>query len=315
MNYSQKLEDDGFFVIERAISETFSAELLGFVIDSFSDTNPDFILESSFRVHSPLELTPLVERAVNEIVTPAYSALDPFLQGSKRLVELSSITVFPHANAQNIHFDEQNAGKYLISIFVNLAPTSRESGALSIIPGSHKAPDHDFSEDPYDVVELPIGSAVFMNSKTWHGGGSNQTLDRIRPVFYMSFGEPGMDGPTYSIRDDVFGLGKQLSDFNGSTIAVSDWGAEARPRVPENKLIVAPLNIEQDPGYLLLKNGVVEKRFDVSDDSHAAQQLFTMVMQQPGHRTLGEIHKELELDMGWLQSFFQYYGNEGWFTA
>jgi hypothetical protein len=207
------LEDDGFMVVERAITERTCAKLLKYMVASFHKKQTDYIIKPKYRVHCPLELTKLVEKTLVTVVSKRYGELDRFLNGSQDLVELSSITVFPYAKEQGIHPDEQNAGKRLISVFVNLAPTSFESGALRIIPGTHKDLDTDFSDHAAQPLELPIGSAVFMDSKTWHGGCANQTLDRIRPVFYFSFGEPRMDSPTYSILSGVEKLGKTLANF------------------------------------------------------------------------------------------------------
>ena len=137
MDYYQQLDEKGFFVIEKALSPELCSELLGYVIASFSKTRPDFVLEPSFRIHTPLELTSLTSKVITQVVQKGYSGVDRFLSGSQRLVECSSITVFPHAKAQKIHPDEQNPGKNLISVFVNLAPTTQTSGALRIIPGSH----------------------------------------------------------------------------------------------------------------------------------------------------------------------------------
>lgn len=41
--YAQQLKEQGYFVIEKVISEDICKELLGYVISSFSGSQPDFI--------------------------------------------------------------------------------------------------------------------------------------------------------------------------------------------------------------------------------------------------------------------------------
>lgn len=316
MNYTQQLQEDGYFVMEGVLSEEGCKALLNDIISSFSQTPPDFILESGFRVHTPLAFMPSVDQTLNQVVAPTYSTLASFLQGQQRLVELSSITVFPHAQAQNLHPDEQNSGKYLISVFVNLAPTTKESGALRIVPGSHNHPGQDFSNATPHVLELPMGSAVFMNSKTWHGGGANQTQDRIRPVFYFSLGEPDLAGPTYSIRPDVYQRGKTLADFrNSHVLKTMEWTKDSRPKIPENTLIVAPLNLDQNPTFLLIHNCIVTKRVTLTAETPWIQQIIALVVQAPGHHTLEDIQRKVGVEIDWLLAFFQYYASEGWFCS
>lgn len=316
MDYFEQLDTNGFFVIERALSEALATELLGYVIKSFSGAEHDYILASDFRVHAPLKLTSLVNGAVHEIVTPAHAAVSKFLGDSNRMVELSSITVFPHADAQPIHADEQNEGETLISIFVNLAPTKRESGALSIIPGSHKFLDRDFSGEPFDVLELPTGSAVFMNSKTWHGGGANQTSDRIRPVFYMSFGKPDLEGPTYSIRKDVFDLGNILSDFNGPSeyTPIATWTKDVKPRIPDRKSIVTTLG-DGTLQFILLADGKVVHHFRPEAEIEKLKTMFSLIIEQPGQNSISDIGGVVGVDPDDLLPFFRSFAADGWFIG
>lgn len=313
MDYYQQLDQNGFFVIEQAIAPDLCTELLGYVIHSFARTQSDFILEANFRAHTPLALTPLVSGAMTQVVQQGYASLDRFLAGAQRLVECSSITVFPYAKAQSIHPDEQNIGKNLISVFVNLAPTTQESGALRIIPGSHRRVRNAPPNVTPDVLELPLGSAVFMNSKTWHGGGANQTTDKIRPVFYFSFGEPHLEGPTYSILPEVFDLAKSLNDFRGT--AQQQWSPQSRPVLPDGVLITSTLSPDSERMLLLISHGKVVRRVTLSDDKPWIQAIIERVVQSSEPLTLTEITKDVGVDINWLIQFFTYYGQEGWFRA
>lgn len=311
MDYYQQLDQKGFFVIEQALSPELCSELLGYIIASFAKTKPDFILEPNFRAHTPLELIPLTSTAITQVVQQGYPSLDRFLSGAQRLVECSSITVFPHAKAQNIHPDEQNSGKNLISVFVNLAPTTQASGALRIIPGSHKHLSDLAPKGSPDILELPLGSAVFMNSKTWHGGGANRTVDTIRPVFYFSFGEPYLKGPTYSILPEVFDLVKSLKDFRGT--AQRSWSAESRPVLPRGALIASTVGLDGVPMLLLISHGKVIRRVTLSPESPWIQTIIALVTQSPGQLALADIQTKVGIDINWLIQFFAYYDQEGWF--
>ena len=314
MNY-QEFEDRGYVVAPSLFSEETCTDLLQYIIASFHRTKSDYIIEPNSRVHSPLELTSLTQDAVTQAVEPNYNTLETFLSGSQRLVELSSITVFPYAKAQRIHPDEQNLGKHLISVFINLAPTTKASGALRIIPGSHKDPDRNFRSVASEVLELPLGSAVYMNSKTWHGGGANQTSDRIRPVFYFSFGEPGLDGPTYSILPDVANLNKSLSDFKKQgPRKVTAWSVDSRPTLPYGASVVTPLDVSQGSSLLLISQQRVLKQVKLSPETPWIKQIISMVVEAPGQYSLSDIQHQVGIDMDWLINFFSYYSQEGWFS-
>lgn len=314
MNYHE-FEDRGYLVAPSLLTEKTCSDLLQYIIASFHRTKSDYIIEPNSRVHSPLELVSLTQDAVTKAVEPTYDTLNTFLSGSQRLVELSSITVFPYAKAQRIHPDEQNLGKNLISVFINLAPTTKESGALRIIPGSHKDPDRDFKTVTPEVLELPQGSVVYMNSKTWHGGGSNETSDRIRPVFYFSFGEPELDGPTYSILPDVYNLNKSLSDFHQhARKRVSDWSINSRPTLPSGASVVTPFDLSQGNSLLLISNQRVLKRVNLSPETPWIKQIISMVVEAPGQYSLLDIQRQVGIDMDWLIEFFSYYAQEGWFS-
>ncbi len=41
-----------------------------------------------------------------------------------------------------------------------------------------------------------------MCSKLLHVGGANVTTQLVRPVFYASFGDLGIEGPVYSLRKE-----------------------------------------------------------------------------------------------------------------
>ena len=198
---SEDFHRDGFVVCRELFTAEECGELLSEVVAGWGSYPSSYLHAARFRRHQPLEMSSVVRSAVCRLAHEGESVLGAFLGPSTALAELSSITVFPGAEAQVIHHDEFVEGKRLISIFVNLAPTTKEAGALIVCPGSHAPPLPNERGEPVSV-ELPAGSAVFMNGKLRHGGGANTAADRFRPVFYASFGDLDIAGPVYSIRDD-----------------------------------------------------------------------------------------------------------------
>ena len=150
-----------------------------------------------------------------------------------------------------------------------------------------------------------------MNGKTWHGGGANQTSDTIRPVFYFSFGEPHLKGPTYSILPEVFDLAKSLQDFRGT--AQRNWSAESRPVLPKGALIASTVGPKGVPMMLLISHGRVVRRVTISPQKPWIQKIISLVIHSPGQLTLADIQTQVGIDINWLIQFFSYYGQENWF--
>ena len=208
---ADRFSSDGFLVKERLVEPATCQDLLGQVMGSWADPTRDYIHAEHRRLHAPLELTDLTRETIRSIVSAYRPVLDAFLPEPRMryLAELSSICVFPGAAAQAIHQDQNDPQRRLVSIFVNLLDVDEDAGPLVVLPGSHAA-DRGRRVDASGAVvaraqqklALPQGSSAFMDSRLFHGGSENTTANAIRPVFYVSFGEVDIDGPTYSIRPE-----------------------------------------------------------------------------------------------------------------
>jgi uncharacterized protein (TIGR02466 family) len=206
-------DENGFFLMNNAVDKESLDQLAQKMLISFGTQAYSYVHASSCRVHCPIDIDALVDDTISRVIAPVYKTLDGFLENEKKMVELSSITVFPNAKEQVLHQDESMYDKFLVSIFVNAAPTTIESGCLWLIPGSHKKSGIEYTKAQAIPLCLPSGSALVMNSKTWHFGGANTTVDRFRTVFYFSFGDSDIQGPTYSIAKSVSDKNFLLSDF------------------------------------------------------------------------------------------------------
>ena len=218
---SALFDEHGFIVLERQLDRALCSALLREVISSFSAGRPSRVLATPFRAHYPMPMNDVVENVIRGTVTSVYELLDAALPRDRRLVELSSITVFPGAESQPLHRDEMGEGKQVISIFINLSDTHESTGALNVYPGSHKTtqtPDEAERSADGVALALPAGSVVIMNGKLLHRGLANTSPDRIRPVFYFSFGDGDIEGPVYSIREELRNR-YVLGDFRRSSSA------------------------------------------------------------------------------------------------
>lgn len=168
----------------------------------------DYIHESDFRIHCPVQLTDLTKSVIKKVVEKYKPVLKDFFSDvDPWLSELSSICVFPNAKEQHIHRDHSIENGKLVTFFINLLNVEDNAGPLII------------KNNP---MCLPQGSCVLMDSLTKHAGGSNTSHSNIRPVFYFSIGDPDLDGPTYSI-DPKYYKKFKLSFTNKNDTSTNLW--------------------------------------------------------------------------------------------
>jgi ectoine hydroxylase-related dioxygenase (phytanoyl-CoA dioxygenase family) len=193
----QKIERDGYSIVERAIESDFIDALLADLerLERELDVTPApnrFEGVKTVRIYNLLVYGKLYERIpVHPHVLPIIEGvLDPGCLVSS----LSSIAIGPDELPQPIHADDQliPIAKPHVPIVCNsmwaLTDFSDENGATRIIPGSHL---RDHSPDffgHYDSIpaEMPKGSVMIYNGSLWHGGGANRT-DRRRVGVAMNY--------------------------------------------------------------------------------------------------------------------------------
>ena len=201
-----KFLDDGFIVKPSFFDSDLCNALMLETINSWNSIRSD-IKSPNYRIHSPLLLSDISLVALRKVTSHFFSLLDQFLSTSNDLVELSSICSFPGAASQELHRDHSTYGKRLITIFANLFDTDISSGALHVCPGSHKLPFDDpasnFDHLEKQPIVFPAGSLCIMNGSLVHCGGANSSNNKIRPVWYCTFGDSDIFGPAYSIHSEV----------------------------------------------------------------------------------------------------------------
>lgn len=310
MGYTEDFHRDGFVIIPEVLGGEECAVLLGEIVESFRTSEPSVIKEPAFRRHSPLTLSPTVSDAVTAVVEHCYEPLSNLLQGDRHLVELSSITVFPNAAEQPLHRDEANAGHFLASVFINLAATSAETGALMVVPGSHDleagGPGGPLS------IEVPQGAAVVMNSKLLHGGGANTSHDRIRPVFYFSFGESNLYGPTYSIREEVAAQRLGLDEFRPRPgLRRTGWTAECRPLMSPECRVLLPLSGHDDQ-LLLCRGTTVCRTLTLGEDQEWVAEMLGLIESHPQELQVGDLAGHAEVPVPTVIAMLTALGRDGW---
>lgn len=241
---------NGYVVLSGVLAAADCAELFGQVVESFANPTWSYVHESRYRAHCPLSLTPIVAQLVRTCVRRGGGILEDCLKQSRKLVELSSLTVFPHATAQPVHADQTQTDRDLVTIFVNPMPTARRVGALAVIPGSHRPPPA--AKGRTKVLELPQGSAVVMDSRLLHHGTENCSIDRIRPIVYFSFGDDDIVGPAYSIRPEYKGRYDLGTFYNRTPDATS------RPRLANGRWAAQALDTRQGRRVLLMNGPTIE---------------------------------------------------------
>jgi len=193
----QKIERDGYSIVERAIEPDFVDALVADLkrLERELDIKPApnrFEGAKTLRIYNLLVYGKLYERIpVHPHVLPIVEGvLDPGCLVSS----LSSIAIGPGERPQPIHADDQliPIAKPHVPIVCNsmwaLTDFTDENGATRIIPGSHL---RDCSPDffgHYDSIPaaMPKGSVMIYNGSLWHGGGANRT-DRRRIGVAMNY--------------------------------------------------------------------------------------------------------------------------------
>ncbi|MEO1432947.1 MAG: TIGR02466 family protein [Cyanobacteria bacterium J06633_8] len=204
----ESFDTDGYLVKEQVIQPPVCQGVFGQILESWKQGKFDYIHRADMRIHTPLQLSETTTWVMKKILEEYLPVLNTFLPEKKMryLAEFSSICVFPGAKPQELHPDQHHQHRKLVTIFVNLLEVGEQCGPLIVVPQSHKSQNTQIENNgnqgnnrAKQKMILPSGSSILMDSRLVHAGTENTTINSIRPVFYFSFGEIDIDGPTYSI--------------------------------------------------------------------------------------------------------------------
>ena len=135
---------------------------------------------------------------------PVYAAIADALLlpncGSYWVNTGQAMLIGPGEPAQMLHRDAENWPQVIapmwpncpeitVSAMIALSEVTEELGATRVIPGSHKWADITDRGTPEQTVpaEMQPGDALIYSGMVMHGGGANQTRDRVRAAMHLSY--------------------------------------------------------------------------------------------------------------------------------
>ncbi|MEH0741460.1 phytanoyl-CoA dioxygenase family protein [Vibrio cholerae] len=219
------LRTQGVVAIEKCLPYKHIVRLSNLLLRKLEMTDPEGYgdIHCTFN-RADLEVDMSIE--VMDSIRLVLSKISPVLKNvvgkNPRLVELGGLISLPGCIKQPIHADsdysEDPSIAEMITTFVALIDIDRSMGPLEVWPETHLlCPQNDdyFGQliDRGTTMEVSSGTAVLMNSKTWHRGTDNFSC-KVRPVFYFSFLADGTPptGPTWTLYKELSGKWR-LNDF------------------------------------------------------------------------------------------------------
>ena len=185
MTHLQRLEDDGFVVLERAVGDDVlaqvRAELAPYLGESALHGRNDFEGYSTNRVYALLAKAPSIARLVEH--DDVVALLDELLLPNYLLSANLAINLLPGETAQSLHSDDgfyrlpRPRPAISVSTIWAIDDFTIENGATQVIPGSHRWGSEVPAEDDQRIVDvvMPAGSVVVFLGTLWHRGGANRS--------------------------------------------------------------------------------------------------------------------------------------------
>jgi len=180
---AERVREDGYAVLERAIEPGLVAELAGAIERCMSALavpfGPnEFLGFRTRRVFNLLARDPLFARVpVHEAVLPVVErVLDP----ECLLSSLTAVEMSPGETAQPIHADDGSLPlakphpPVTCTAIWALTDFTEENGGTRVVPGSHRMHSPRRGDTPESVATvMPAGSVLVYHGSLWHGGGAN----------------------------------------------------------------------------------------------------------------------------------------------
>ncbi|WP_102270208.1 phytanoyl-CoA dioxygenase family protein [Vibrio cyclitrophicus] len=225
LNKLKQLRTQGVVAIDNCLFEKNVQTMSNLLLEKLKITVPEDYgdIHCTYnRADLEIEMTSEVMESIRMVLTKISPVLKNVIGENPRLVELGGLISLPGCIKQPVHADsdysEDSSIAEMITTFVALVDIERSMGPLEVWPKTHVIcpQDDGFFDQTIDrgvTFEVSAGTAVLMNSRTWHRGTDNFSC-KLRPVFYFSFLADGIlpNGPTWTINEELSGKFR-LNDF------------------------------------------------------------------------------------------------------
>ena len=242
-SHIDEIHQQGYTVVRDAIEPELVVKLQDCLAGLEDDGQMPFS-ENNFEGFKTGRIYNLINHSELFAQLPIHENLLPIGEGildrGLLLSSISAIALHPGESAQPMHADTQllNIVRPHVSIsltcMIAITDYTADNGATRIVPGSHllkENPEYG-GEFPNAIpVEFSAGSALFLDSQLWHGGGansSNETRVGIALAYCAGWTRPQENLLLGLPKEKVQRLPRRLQELLGYSIYKGQWGHIAR---------------------------------------------------------------------------------------
>jgi len=212
----EKLDRDGYVILDRLLSESYCDEIVSAFdrIEAEHDIKPmemDFAGRNTTRIFNLLQYDDIFQDIP---LNPAYLGLaERYIDRECLMSAYDSSTIGPGEPQQPIHADNwwldgrRFDFPFMLGTIFCLTDFTEANGATNLVPGTHKwtaaeisyeSDDPDYKQVPGGhpagygtrwtpiIAEAPKGSVIVYDVRLLHGAGANRTNER-RPSIIMNY--------------------------------------------------------------------------------------------------------------------------------
>ncbi|MBV1930652.1 MAG: phytanoyl-CoA dioxygenase family protein [Porticoccaceae bacterium] len=242
-SHVDEIHQQGYTVVRDAIAPELVAEIRD-CLAGLEDEGKMPFSENNFEGFKTGRIFNLLNHSELFAQIPIHDNLLPIGEGmldhGLLLSSISAIALHPGESAQPIHADTQLLNlvrphvPISVTCMIAISDYTADNGATRIVPGSHllkENPEYGGEFNNAISVEFSAGSALFLDSQLWHGGGANNSTEpRIGVVLAYC---AGWTRPQENLllglpKEKAQRLPRRLQELLGYSIYKGQWGHIAR---------------------------------------------------------------------------------------